>query len=59
MESRDLSIPIYAIGGIRVDDLKDLKATNIYGVALSSVILESEEPLQTIREIKEIFNKKQ
>lgn len=55
LESRDLSIPIYAIGGIRVDDLKDLKATNIYGVALSSVILESETPLQTMKEIKEIF----
>lgn len=32
------SPPIYAIGGIRVEDIIDLKNTGLYGIALSSLL---------------------
>ncbi|MCF0210164.1 MAG: thiamine phosphate synthase [Bacteroidales bacterium] len=55
LREKNIQIPIYAIGGIRVEDLKEIKNTDVYGVALSSVILESAQPMQTIKEITEIF----
>ncbi len=55
LQSRGLKMPIYAIGGITVDDLENLKQTGIYGVAISSVILESQNPNNTIKQILKTF----
>ena len=55
LQSRGLKMPIYAIGGISVDDLNDLKQTGIYGVAISSVILDSQDPNNTIKQILKTF----
>ena len=55
MQSRGAKTPIYAIGGITVDDLPDLKATGVYGIAISSVILDSENPNNTIEQILKTF----
>ena len=55
MQSRGAETPIYAIGGITVDDLPDLKATGVYGIAISSVILDSENPNNTIEQILKTF----
>lgn len=35
LKKREISIPIYAIGGLKLEDIKDLLDTNIYGVAVS------------------------
>ena len=50
-EKNNINIPIYAIGGIRLDDLKSLKATNVFGLAISSIIIESSSPIETTKEI--------
>lgn len=50
-KKNNIDIPIYAIGGIRLDDLKSLKSTNIFGLAISSIILESSSPVETTKEI--------
>jgi len=50
-----LKMPVYAIGGITLDDLEDLKQTGIYGVAISSVILDSRDPNNTIKQILKTF----
>lgn len=55
LQSRGLKMPIYAIGGITVDDLENIKQTGIYGVAISSVILESQKPNDTIKQILKTF----
>ncbi|MBQ1606736.1 MAG: thiamine phosphate synthase, partial [Bacteroidales bacterium] len=55
LQSRGLKMPIYAIGGITVADLENLKQTGIYGVAISSVILESQDPNDTIKQILKTF----
>ncbi len=47
----DLMIPpIYAIGGITTDDVKNLLSTGVYGVAVSSAINEYENMNKTIQE---------
>lgn len=55
MNTEGLHLPVYAIGGITPQDLPDLKATGIHGIALSSVILESPTPEKTINQIIKTF----
>lgn len=50
-KKNNINIPIYAIGGIRLDDLKSLKNTNVFGLAISSIILDSSNPVETTKEI--------
>jgi len=50
-KARNINIPIYAIGGIRMEDLKPLKEIGLWGVAISSMILQSPNPTQTTKEI--------
>lgn len=38
LTDRHLSIPVYAIGGIGLDDVAELMNTGIYGIAVSGVI---------------------
>ncbi|MEE1303017.1 MAG: thiamine phosphate synthase, partial [Bacteroidales bacterium] len=51
----NLDIPIYAIGGIRLEDAKHLSETGIYGIAISSLILESKEPEKKVKELRKYF----
>lgn len=44
MHSRSISIPLVAIGGIRLEDIQALTNLGISGVAISSAILQSEDP---------------
>lgn len=54
----DVDIPIYAIGGIRLEDVEKLSQTKVYGIALSSLILESEDPEKKIKELRKYFKEK-
>lgn len=51
----NINIPIYAIGGIRLSDLEGLKQAGVYGIAISSLILESSSPIETTKEIVKIW----
>ncbi len=55
MRNHELHLPVYAIGGITPADLPELKATGVHGVAVSSVILDSLSPENTINQIIKIF----
>ena len=44
-------IPVVAIGGIRMEDLKDLHQTGVDGIAVSGLILNSNDKEQTTKEI--------
>ena len=48
----DIHIPIYAIGGIRLEDVKGLMEAGVYGIAVSSLILEAPNPEETIRKLR-------
>ncbi len=54
----DCDIPIYAIGGIRLEDVGKLSQTKVYGIALSSLILEGKEPEKKVKEIRKYFKEK-
>lgn len=54
----EVDIPIYAIGGIRLEDVEKLSQTKVYGIALSSLILESEDPEKKIKELRKYFKEK-
>lgn len=44
-----ITIPIIAIGGIKVEDVKTLMNTGIYGIAVSSAINLSEHKVETVK----------
>lgn len=48
-----INIPIYAIGGIGLDDVKGLMEAGVYGIAVSSLIIEAPEPEKTIRHLQQ------
>ena len=50
-----VSIPVVAIGGISIDNIKLLKDTGIVGVAVSSGIMGNENPKKAAREIFEFY----
>lgn len=50
-KEKNITIPIYAIGGIRLEDLNSIKDIGVYGIAISSIILDSDNPAFTTRKI--------
>lgn len=50
-KEKNINIPIYAIGGIRLEDLYSIKEIGVYGIAISSIILDSDNPAFTTRKI--------
>jgi thiamine-phosphate pyrophosphorylase len=50
----NINIPIYAIGGIRMGDIKLIFETGVYGVAVSSLILQAENPVEAAAKIVSI-----
>ncbi len=55
-----INIPIIAIGGIEPDDLQDLFATGIYGIAQSSYIAQSENiglsTLELLQQVGKLYS---
>lgn len=46
-----ISLPIYAIGGIKEENVREVKETGIRGVALISAVVGAAEPRETARKI--------
>jgi thiamine-phosphate pyrophosphorylase len=53
---RGISIPVFAIGGIELDDIKDIMSTGIYGIAVSGLIANAVDAKITVNEIYERIN---
>ena len=47
--------PIIAIGGVKIEDIKNLMKTGIYGVAIASAINASEDMEMSIQKILKEF----
>ncbi|OWP79815.1 thiamine phosphate synthase [Flavobacterium oreochromis] len=47
--------PIFAIGGIQLEDVAPLMETGIYGIAVSGMIMETNQPLKCIKQLNEIL----
>jgi thiamine-phosphate pyrophosphorylase len=55
--SESISIPTVAIGGINLNNIKELKNTGIKGISVVSAIMESNNPKRSAVELKKEFNK--
>ena len=53
LRTYNTSVPIYAIGGINLNDIEMLLATGIYGVAASSLITQSSKEDELIIQLNE------
>ena len=56
IRAANINIPIVAIGGITEDDIPDILATGITGIALSGTVLRAENPVQKMNELLNIIN---
>lgn len=54
-----INLPVIAIGGITTNDIPELMATGVSGIALSSSILRAKDPVSETKKIIEIINKYQ
>lgn len=55
MRENNIDIPLVAIGGICKEDIPQLLAACIDGIALSSSVLQAEDPVEEMRDIVEII----
>jgi thiamine-phosphate pyrophosphorylase len=53
MKIKNIQIPIYAIGGITLENVEDLMETGIQGIAVSGLITQSENPSQLITQLND------
>jgi thiamine-phosphate pyrophosphorylase len=58
MREHDIRIPIVAIGGITKGDICQLMDTGIDGIALSGSVLQADDPIDEMRQIKEVLQRK-
>lgn len=53
MKSNNIEIPVYAIGGIALENVASLMETGIHGIAVSGLITQSKKPSELITQLKE------
>lgn len=51
LKRKKINIPVYAIGGIKLEDIENIMKTGIYGIAVSSLIAKSENKKIVIEHI--------
>ncbi|WP_291097055.1 MULTISPECIES: thiamine phosphate synthase [unclassified Flavobacterium] len=51
MKIQNIEIPVYAIGGITLEDVDSLMKTGIHGIAVSGLITRSKNPTQLITQL--------
>lgn len=57
MQAEGICIPIVAIGGIETDDIQQILATGVTGIALSGAVLRADNPVEKMKEIVTIETK--
>lgn len=53
MKAKKIEIPVYAIGGIALENVESLMKSGIHGIAVSGLITKSENPQQLINQLNE------
>lgn len=51
LKSLSCTIPVYAIGGIKAEDIRLIKQTGIYGIAVSGLLTEENIPKELITQL--------
>lgn len=57
MKQAGINLPIFAIGGITIDDIPSILQTGVTGIALSGAVLNAENPIEKTKQIIQIINK--
>lgn len=55
MKKENLNTPIYAIGGIELQDIKSIINTGVYGIAVSGLLTNAEDKEHLVKEINNIL----
>jgi thiamine monophosphate synthase len=50
-----INLPVLAIGGIDKNNIHDVISTGVYGVAVISGVVKSDNPIEAVKEIKKIL----
>ncbi len=53
---RNISVPVIAIGGIELNDIKNIMQTGVYGIAVSGLIANSSNAKETVKKILDSIN---
>jgi len=53
LKEQQIEIPIYAIGGITLENVDDLMTTGVHGIAVSGIITKSDQKNKLITELNE------
>lgn len=56
LNRQHLEIPIIAIGGIELEDIKDILETGVRGIAVSGMLTDQEDLEEIIQKIKRVYN---
>ena len=51
MKAAGIDLPVVAIGGITADDIEDILATGVRGIAVSGTVLRAENPVAMMKQI--------
>jgi len=51
MKAEGIALPIVAIGGIEAEDISDILATGVTGIALSGAVVRADDPVEKMKEI--------
>lgn len=55
MKAEGIDLPIVAIGGITADDIPDIMATGVTGIALSGTVLRADDPVKEMQRLLEVI----
>lgn len=52
---KKINIPVFAIGGIGIENAKDVISTNAHGIAVVGSVVKSKNPKNTVKKLREII----
>lgn len=56
LEAMGISIPVYAIGGILLDDVQTIMNTGVYGIAVSGLITQAVDQKNIVQQLNKVLN---
>ncbi len=51
MKAVNISAPVLAVGGVKIEDVDALMQTGVYGIALSAAVNKADNPASAFKEI--------
>lgn len=55
MKKNGITTPVFAIGGIEMDDIENIMKTGVYGIAVSGMLTKAKDKKKTVEQITKIL----